>query len=430
MIVNLRYTRHTQLYSGRIIIRISILHGWCMEVLSSQVQGSQLSETLSQHSVQNSNETPDSVFKTLMQNAAGDNNSAPTEDPEIKFIIDEKKLSNNTEQQDPTDNPANFMFTQMNYLAIPEKEETIQNSDSKPDEKLAKTVTNPVNIPPLAEKEQKEKSTSQTTQAAQKPEVDTTLLTNMSEDTKDLSFISDKLLKQKIENPKESNPMMQSLLKDSLVTSDSIKQIINQPIGLLTDTKSSASDQQTKYLDAMSQLGHSIGNHVSQHLAELDIKPSTLLPTADKSYSEIAAHAKSKDPEVTVELVPLTKDALVKQSYDAKIKIYPPELGHVLAKLKVTDNNAQLVITAENTRVKEVIESNLAQLRETFQKADIQLTSILVNTGGLDFKEQSQQGTGNHEQMMSKNDTIDVVDEKNTPIENKKKLNTLIDTYA
>lgn len=64
--------------------------------------------------------------------------------------------------------------------------------------------------------------------------------------------------------------------------------------------------------------------------------------------------------------------------YQANIKIYPPELGKVSAKLKMDKNSATLVVTAETKEVKALIETNLAGLREQFSNSNIQLDRIEV----------------------------------------------------
>lgn len=64
--------------------------------------------------------------------------------------------------------------------------------------------------------------------------------------------------------------------------------------------------------------------------------------------------------------------------YQANIKIYPPELGKVSAKLKMDKNSATLVVTAETKEVKALIETNLAGLREQFANSNIQLDRIEV----------------------------------------------------
>lgn len=75
-------------------------------------------------------------------------------------------------------------------------------------------------------------------------------------------------------------------------------------------------------------------------------------------------------------------------TYHANIKIYPPELGKVTAKMKMDKNIATLEITAENKQVKALIQNHLSSLREQFNQSNIQLNKIEVIT--VESKEQTE----------------------------------------
>lgn len=65
-------------------------------------------------------------------------------------------------------------------------------------------------------------------------------------------------------------------------------------------------------------------------------------------------------------------------TYHANIKIYPPELGKITAKMKMDKNVATLEITAENKQVKALIQGHLSSLREQFSQSNIQLSKIEI----------------------------------------------------
>lgn len=112
-----------------------------------------------------------------------------------------------------------------------------------------------------------------------------------------------------------------------------------------------------------------------------------------------ANKATQPEYELKVELFSSSSDPLAKDTYHANIKIYPPELGAMLAKLKVSKNGAELTILTDNNRIKEIVESNLTQLKENFREADINLTKIQVDV-------QQQQSHG-HEQQNPQQKTAD-----------------------
>ena len=154
--------------------------------------------------------------------------------------------------------------------------------------------------------------------------------------------------------------------------------------------------QNNKYTTALTQLGNFINSHTAAHTANESARMD--FNTAPAGYTESLKKMTLPEYETKIELSPQTLDALTKDTYKASIKIYPPELGHVTAKLKISKDNAELILLTENSVVKEIVESNLSQLRENFQRADITLTNIQVHTqppqtGGKEQSSQDQQDT-------------------------------------
>lgn len=136
------------------------------------------------------------------------------------------------------------------------------------------------------------------------------------------------------------------------------------------------------------------------------------------------------DYEPIVQLQPQLA-AHLSHTFDAKINVFPPELGHVIAKLKMENNNTDIVITAQNTQVKEIIESNLPQLREHFKQADINLTHIQVEAGGLDKQQTANQQRQSPYQAETFADSREQEETKTKQaVINKKNNELLVDTYA
>ena len=142
----------------------------------------------------------------------------------------------------------------------------------------------------------------------------------------------------------------------------------------------------------------------------------------------------SVNDRVQIEFSPVNLTAIGKELYSAQIKIHPPELGNILAKLKMDKDGANLTILAENNVVKGILEANLPALKEHFQRADIPLNQIQVaidpklNPQLFADQNREQRPQNQSNQYQSGQEEVE-----NTNIvynETKKDLDSLIDTYA
>lgn len=182
-----------------------------------------------------------------------------------------------------------------------------------------------------------------------------------------------------------------------------------------------------KYNDALVQMGGVINSHTS-NLNNINL--SSVNDASQTDYTDVLKNINRPEYELSVELLPQTQDAQGKEIYNATIKIHPPELGAVLAKLKVGKNGAELFISTENNRVKEIVEANLSQLRENFQKHDITVTQIHVEvqtpqagTDGQHAKQQKPQESQERQEYVDKRSGA-------AAQEMKKRIDALVDTYA
>ena len=188
------------------------------------------------------------------------------------------------------------------------------------------------------------------------------------------------------------------------------------------------SEQENKYFQAISQLGNAVNASTTQQY-KVNLPANTTNMTQQANESGYINESGTPDVHFNVELLPQTIDSLAKQTYDAKIRIYPPELGHITASLKIDRNTAELTIIAQNDHVKSIIESNMPQLRQNFQQADITLSSVQVQTatsGNKDTSDNNQQG--NNPIFGQQRDELG-----NKQLSDQKqgnKPNSLVDTYA
>jgi flagellar hook-length control protein FliK len=192
-------------------------------------------------------------------------------------------------------------------------------------------------------------------------------------------------------------------------------------------------EKQNKYLDSLAQLGSFINEQTSREHFSAISKSDSPTPTLSSVMAEIKAQ-QSSDYHFNVEILPASAASIAKEVYDAKIKIYPPELGQVTAKLRVDKNGTELTILTENARVKEIVEANLAQLRQNFQQADIHLTQVNVHSqapGGMETQAQTSDGSGNNGTLGNKKE-INVTNNDTSSQEETKKpsSNAIVDTYA
>ena len=193
-----------------------------------------------------------------------------------------------------------------------------------------------------------------------------------------------------------------------------------------------ASQPSNKYTEALSQLGNFINSHT---MKERIINQQNLIADTRAgvgSYSAELKDAQHIEYDSKIELPLPSAAALAKETYDAKIKIYPPELGSVTATLKVDKNDAQLVIMAESSRVKEIIEANLPQLRENFQNANINLTHVQVQVAlnSDSSKEQGNQNQSNNRSDLNKDPLNDQNLQSSPEKLSSATSNKLVDTYA
>lgn len=118
-------------------------------------------------------------------------------------------------------------------------------------------------------------------------------------------------------------------------------------------------------------------------------------------------------------------------TYHANIKIYPPELGKVTARMKMDKNVATLEITAENKQVKALIQNHLSNLREQFSQSNIQLNKIEVVLAESKDKAEStldQQHQGQQEREASEEPLHDIRPDK--PKVSKKQPENVVDAYV
>jgi flagellar hook-length control protein FliK len=158
-----------------------------------------------------------------------------------------------------------------------------------------------------------------------------------------------------------------------------------------------------------------ITNDFKVHKKEADQEnPAHLLNSQTKDAQSVSsANAKLKDiqarqniPEqyqvlkdkITSSVENSIKMLIANNESQVSIKLNPPELGRVQIELSIKDNSVHARVNTENTAVREVILSNMDQLKSNLENAGVHVTQIDVEVGG--FKNQfdkqfGQENTGN-----------------------------------
>lgn len=188
--------------------------------------------------------------------------------------------------------------------------------------------------------------------------------------------------------------------------------------------------EKNKYTDALVQLGQFVNNQTTQMANEQTTRTATVMDTQQTTYAEVLSKAQQPDYGLKVDIHVSGADSGLQDTYSANIKIYPPELGSMIAKLKVSKNGTELVILTENNHVKEIVQANLNQLRQDFQRADINLTNIQIDvqnqqSGQKENTNQNQQNFSSQAQMA---DNVAMPQLKSTS--KSQAIDSIIDTYA
>lgn len=112
-------------------------------------------------------------------------------------------------------------------------------------------------------------------------------------------------------------------------------------------------------------------------------------------------------------------------SYTAKLKVYPPDLGQVIAEIQVHNGQTELTIRTENPQVKHFIEQHLSHLRDSFEQSNINLGQVSIQDNAPKDNSSRQQAFYS---AAPKGEPE--AGAKDTHLRDKKNSDQTIDTYA
>jgi flagellar hook-length control protein FliK len=117
---------------------------------------------------------------------------------------------------------------------------------------------------------------------------------------------------------------------------------------------------------------------------------STLTDIGRLSEQPPRATANSEQPQVTFHLEQAEPVPHEQGSYQMNIRVNPPELGPVHAKIKMSKNRVELVIVTRNHATEQTIKLHLPQLTEKFSQSSLRL-DVTVQHAGTSMDQGDQQ---------------------------------------
>ncbi len=125
----------------------------------------------------------------------------------------------------------------------------------------------------------------------------------------------------------------------------------------------------------------------------------------------------------------IAMDSTGKETYHANIKIYPPEMGKIEARIRMDNNRANLIITTENNQVTDILKANMSILKDHFTQSHLNLDKIDIQTS-LSFQGQEQKQQLKENQTDERMPAEREMQKPTQLVENKEKnSDSTIDTY-
>lgn len=202
-----------------------------------------------------------------------------------------------------------------------------------------------------------------------------------------------------------------ALIDDSTINSANMTEDQNQPSGLILPDYLSSNHRASFYGQRDSEPSTILSATASlenlQNGNNLNSMPdfASQLQTMNsiKSPSDFIQTLQSNDPAATFQLnSPFGSSAwssefsdkilmLAKQEgHSAKLMLSPPELGAVLARLDIQNNQANLQLFAADPSVHKALQNNLQQLQHLFQDNNLSLINVSVSQDASQFNLSNQ----------------------------------------
>lgn len=184
------------------------------------------------------------------------------------------------------------------------------------------------------------------------------------------------------------------------------------------------------------QLAVDRGSDVKTEMSVLNILPShsSVNNTIQAQTSETAETAPVNREELFSQLVEHAKVVVDNGGSEMEVSLKPEHLGKLQLKVTIDNEVVTAKFVAESQQVKEIIESNLSQLKRNLQENGMQVDTIMVSVGNHQSNEGFEQAASNREQFHNSGGSIagindDAVLETQEPMSSAQS-DTLIDLIA
>jgi flagellar hook-length control protein FliK len=146
--------------------------------------------------------------------------------------------------------------------------------------------------------------------------------------------------------------------------------------------------------------------------------------------TEVDAQGKIKMELLSLKPEPFMGLAGLKlEQYTAQIKVHPQELGPITAKIEVNDGVTTITFLTDHAHVKQLMESNLPELRQAFEQSHLHLNTVDIHHGGS--QEKKEQPTYlNREDEDNLDEKPEIKGRKSNDSHDIKTNRSIIDTYA
>ncbi len=202
----------------------------------------------------------------------------------------------------------------------------------------------------------------------------------------------------------------------------------------IANTKVAAQTQDQQSIDSLQNLSQWIQTKLNDKQVNNAIKLESRLNDLSVTGSGAASAPAKSAYEVNVSIEKSMSAADVNlTTYHANIKIYPPELGKITARLKMDKNSAELEVVAENRQVKALLETHIVALKEQFTSSNIQLDKINIvlqepesnmNSAGKEKQQEKQAFNSNEPYVKDENAP------KKTVTKQKNNASSNVDAYV
>jgi len=196
----------------------------------------------------------------------------------------------------------------------------------------------------------------------------------------------------------------------------------------------------TKVQQNFNQLANTIQHVISTHTGQPPTNnPNTTINYDLKNSDNDKINFENNEQIEPNVILSHNSESIGRGEYKAWIHIHPPELGRILASIKVSGNNAEIFLQATNQSTRNILHSDLPIIRQSLEKADIQVSQI--HLGNFSSEQGQGQGQGQNQQQNNQQ-TEQYFEQNNAPIVKTPNVNKnqttqaknpegkIIDTYA